>query len=214
MATRVLKQDHFGAVLLVAAGEPLVARDTRCARPGLRWLARALARREAAALLCLRDVPGVPRLVAFDGIRVTRTYLRGEVMYEARPGSREYFRAAARLLRHMHRCGVAHNDLAKEANWLRLDDGAPAVVDFQVAAFSRRRGKLFRVLAREDLRHLYKHKRSYLPQALTARQKRLLGEPSLAARLWRALVKPPYRWLTRGLLGWKERHGPRERELP
>ena len=214
MATRVLKRDHFGAVLLVSGDEPRVARETRCARPGLRWLARAMARREAAALQRLRDVPGVPRLVAFDGNRLTRTYLSGEVMYEARPATREYFRAAARLLRHVHRCGITHNDLAKEANWLRLADGAPAIVDFQVAVFSRRRGKLFRILAREDLRHLCKHKRSYLPQALTARQKRLLGEPSLAARLWRALVKPPYRWLTRGLLGWKERRGPRERELP
>jgi hypothetical protein len=101
--------------------------------------------------------------------------------------------------------------LAKEANWLCLEDGGPGIIDFQVASVAPRRGKLFRMLAREDLRHLYKHKQHYLPHALTARQRNLLATPSIAARCWRALVKPPYRWITRRVLGWPERQGPEER---
>jgi hypothetical protein len=62
------------------------------------------------------------------------------------------------------------------------------------------------------LRHLYKHKEHYLPNNVTARQRRLLSTPSVAARCWRALVKPPYRWITRTLLGWAERGGPEERQ--
>ena len=214
MATRrILKQDPFGTVLLESAGAAtVVTRDTGAARWWLRGLARAMARREAAALERMGALCRVPRLIAFDGVRLTRSYLAGEVMFQARPDSREYFRAALKLVVRMHRCNVAHNDLAKEANWLRLADGGPGIIDFQVASVAPHRSKLFRVLAREDLRHLYKHKQHYLPNDVTARQRRLLSTPSVAARCWRALVKPPYRWITRALLGWPERSGPEERQ--
>jgi hypothetical protein len=87
MATRhVLKQDSFGTVLLESAGaETVVIRDTGAARWWLRWLARAMARREAAALERMGGQRGVPRLIAFDGARLTRSYLAGEVMFKARP---------------------------------------------------------------------------------------------------------------------------------
>jgi hypothetical protein len=39
----------------------------------------------------------------------------------------------------------------------------------------------------------------------------VLSAPTLATRLWRALVKPVYRFVTRELLGWPERSGPAER---
>jgi hypothetical protein len=70
------------------------------------------------------------------------------------------------------------------------------------------------LLAREDLRHWQKHKAHYRPDLLTARQRRLLATPAWPARLWRAAVKPVYRLLTRGLLGWPERLGAAERERP
>ena len=46
---------------------------------------------------------------------------------------------ARRLLQRLHRGGLAHNDLAKEANWLVLDDGSPAIIDFQLASRGRAR---------------------------------------------------------------------------
>jgi hypothetical protein len=39
----------------------------------------------------------------------------------------------------------------------------------------------------------------------------MLAQPTLAARLWRAFVKPPYRFVTRVVLAWPERTGPVER---
>ena len=74
----------------------------------------------------------------------------------------------------MHRAGIVHNDTAKEPNWLVRPDGSPALVDFQLAMHFTGRGRLFRMLAREDLRHLLKHKRTYLPGELTARQRRII----------------------------------------
>jgi RIO-like serine/threonine protein kinase len=213
MATRqVLKQGDFGSVaLLTNDAEPVVVRDTDSARWWLRGIARRLAQREAAALERLAGQSSVPTLIAFDGTRLMRSYLAGRVMHVAQPSTRYYFRAALRLLIRMHRGGVAHNDLAKEANWLELDDGSPGIVDFQIASVSAHRGKLFRMLAREDLRHLLKHKQRYVPDCVTARQRAMLRTPSVLTRGWRAIVKPIYRLATRGILGWPERRGPVER---
>jgi RIO-like serine/threonine protein kinase len=171
-----------------------------------------LLRREAAALAQLGGEAGVPDLLAADRNGLMRSYLSGQVMFVARPQARDYFRSALRLVRRIHRRGVAHNDLAKEANWLRLDDGSAGIVDFQIAVVRSTRGKFFRLLAREDLRHLCKHKRHYLPNALTARERELLASPSVVARVWRAIVKPIYNAFTRGVLGWRDRSGPEERQ--
>lgn len=209
----ILKRDSLGTVRRGAGrSPPVIVRDTSTAARGLRLLARRLARREAAALRAAAAIDGIPPLIAFDGVALERGYIEGVPMYEARPRTRRYFKLALRLLRRMHRRGIAHNDLAKEANWLCTPQGEPAVIDFQIAYVARRRNKWFRLLAREDLRHLLKHKRYYLPEALTARQRALLAEPILATRLWRRLFKPPYRWFTRRILGWPERTGPAERQ--
>jgi RIO-like serine/threonine protein kinase len=206
-----LKRDGLGTTRLVRSPDGwLVERDTHTASAFVRWLARRLAAREAAALTALAGEAGVPRLLAFDGRVVRRSYLPGVPLYEAPPRSRRYFAAALRVLRRMHRAGVAHNDLAKEANWL-VDGDECAIVDFQLALHSPRRTAGFRRRAYEDLRHLLKHKRTYQPELLTARQRRVLARPTLAARLWRALVKAPYLFVTRVVLRWPERRGPVER---
>src|SRR5690554_4064955 len=205
---RPLKKDALGTVCVVQRAAPTgprrlcVRRDTAAARAWLRPLARHLARREAAALRAASGLRGVPALVEFDGRAVLRGYVDGLPMHEAAPASPEYFRSALRLLAALHRRGIAHNDLAKEANWLCTPDGRAALVDFQVAVISRRRGRLFRMLAREDLRHLLKHKRTYLPHRLTARERALLARPGPLAKAWALAVKPPYRFVTRVLLRW------------
>ncbi|HEY8427502.1 MAG TPA: hypothetical protein VIL20_03975 [Sandaracinaceae bacterium] len=191
-----------------------VRRDSDDSAILLRPIARRLARREAAALAAAEGVRGVPRLVGFDGKAVLRTYIEGRPMHEARPTARAYFKDALKLVIALHRRGIAHNDLAKEANWLCTPDGRAALVDFQVAVVSRRRSALFRALAREDLRHLLKHKRTYVPERLTARQRALLERPGWLSRAWARVVKPPYRFVTRTLLGWPERTGPEERRGP
>jgi RIO-like serine/threonine protein kinase len=177
----------------------------------VRWLARYLAAREAVALSALAGVEHVPRLLAFDGAVVHRSYLQGVPLYEAPPRSRVFFVRALQLLRQLHRAGIAHNDLAKEANWLVAADEACAIVDFQLATRCAARSAWFRHRAYEDLRHLLKHKRTYQPLSLTARQRRVLARPTLPTRLWRALAKPIYRFVTRAVLGWPERGGPLER---
>jgi RIO-like serine/threonine protein kinase len=207
---RRLKRDHLGAIAVVAEddGRLVIERDTGAASFGLRWLARRAAAREARALRALSGIDGVPALLSFDGRRLRRSLLRGAVMNEARPRDPVFFRRAHRLLRAMRDRGVLHNDLAKEANWLVRDDGAPAVVDFQLAWVSRRpRGRLFRLLARENLRHLLKHKRTYCPDALSPVERRVLARRSWISRAWRASGKRLYILVARRILGWEDNEG-------
>ena len=129
----------------------------------------------------------------------------------ARPRDPRYFREALRLLRRLHARDLTHDDLAKEPNWLVTPDGLPALVDFQLARHAPGRGRLFRMLAHDDLRHLLKHKRQYLPERLTARQRAILARPSPVSRAWRAVAKPVYLCVTRRLLGWADREGAGDR---
>jgi hypothetical protein len=211
-----LKRDVFGVVrrrTLQGPTGPLdcVERDTGEAIRWLRWLAHRLAAREARALAALRRVPQVPLLISWDGCRLLRSWLPGVPLHQSGGVERAYFREALRLLRRVHAAGILHNDLAKEPNWLVRPDGGPALVDFQLAMRPRHRGRLFRMLARDDLRHLLKHKRTYCPECLTTRQRALLAQRSPIAGTWARTGKPLYRFVTRRLLGWADREGAGDR---
>jgi acyl-CoA synthetase (AMP-forming)/AMP-acid ligase II len=82
-----------------------------------------------------------------------------------------------------------------------------APTDFQLAACFRRRGRLFRIAAYEDIRHLLKHKRSYAPSALTPKEHQILARKSLLASLWLAADKKVYQAVTRGLFNFTDREG-------
>lgn len=209
---QLLKKDLFGEVWRIDEGGRIaILRDTRAARWWLAWLARSLLRREALALKALKGIDGVPQFVSSDGYVLVRSFMPGIPIFEGRPDSAGFFRDAARLLRRIHRAGVTHNDLAKEPNILLRTDGSPGVVDFQLASCSTGRGRFFRAAAREDIRHLLKHKRTYRGDLLTTREKDILATPSLPSRIWMATVKPLYLLVTRRLFGWSDREGAADR---
>lgn len=219
LRSEILKSDLFGVVEKhphpdgeqAVAGVWVVHRSLR----GARWwtwpLARWLAGREVRALRALEETDTAPRLLSWNGKVLVRTFVDGVPMQQADRLPRAYFRQARRLLFRMHRAGVAHNDLAKEPNWLVQPDGTPALIDFQLAWVARRRGCLLRLMRREDLRHLLKHKRTYQSEHLTDRERRILATPSLPARLWRKTGKRLYLLVTRGLFGWSDREGAGDR---
>lgn len=210
--SRLLKKDLFGEIWhIVDKDEVRILRDSNAASVWLRWLARRLLQREARILGVLADVDGVPKLLAVERDSLCRSYLPGEPMTVGKPSTSDYYVAAAKLLRHLHKRGVVHNDLAKEPNLLVLDDGSPGFLDFQLARVMRRRGRLFRLLAYDDLRHLLKHKRTYCPQHLTRRELAILAKPSLLSRAWTHTVKPVYLFITRRLLNWADCEGAADR---
>jgi RIO-like serine/threonine protein kinase len=213
--TEALKRDPLGTIELASSrtGSKIV-RDTRAAAPGLRWLARRLMRREQAALVRATGIRGVPSIESWDYARLVREFLPGVAMHLGTFDSSAYFKDALRLLQQLHRRGIVHNDLAKEANWICMPASRAGLVDFQLAGVFARRGRLFRILAREDLRHLLKHKRHYAPERLTRRQIEILERPGALVRVWRSAFKPVYVFVTRRMLGWPDRPGAHERQRP
>jgi len=206
-----LKSDVFGTIS--RSGDSVV-RDARGARPWARWLALRLMRREHRALTRLalkQGIDGVPRVLDLSPGVLTRTWIEGAPMQIARPRDPAYFLAASKLVRRLHVANVIHNDLAKETNWLVTPEGRPALVDFQLAMTLTHRGPLARALGHDDIRHLLKHKRSYLPDKLTARERAILAKPSLPSRLWMASGKRVYLFVTRRIFRWRDREGAGDR---
>jgi hypothetical protein len=176
------------------------------------WWSRSLARhlfdRERRALTAAGPLGVAPPLCFAGQSVLVRGWIDGVALHLARPhGDVAYFRSAKVVLRKLHRAGICHNDLNKEQNWLRGNDGRAYVTDFQLAGRFKRRSLLFRIAAYEDLRHLLKHKRRYAPEAISAAERRVLGRKSVLNRVWMATGKRVYRWVTRDLLRFTDREG-------
>jgi hypothetical protein len=171
-------------------------------------VARHLFARERRALAIAGELGIAPPLLFAGRDALIRGWIDGLPLHIAKPhGEGAFFRSAKASLRKLHRAGICHNDLAKEQNWLRGRDGRAYLTDFQLAARFRRRSFLFRIAAYEDLRHLLKHKRRYVPDALTAAERRVLAKKSLLTRVWMATGKKLYYWITRDVLNVADREG-------
>jgi hypothetical protein len=177
------------------------------ARPLSQWLAR----KEARGLQAVQGIEGVPVLLEADKGGILRVWSEGTPLHLAKPSDPAWFRDARRLLRDMRRRGVCHNDIAKPQNWLMTPDGRAAVIDFQLASVHRRKGKLFRIAAREDLRHMLKQKRSFARDLLTPAEKNILARKSLPSRIWMATGKKLYNFVTRRLMNWSDGEGTENR---
>jgi len=179
------------------------------------WWSRPIAhfllsneRRTLQRLMETEQSGAAPSLLFSEKSLLVRSWIDGVPMHIAKPyGDLAYFRAAKMALRKMHRSGVCHNDLAKEQNWLRGRDGLAYLTDLQLSLRFSRRGRVFRVAAYEDLRHVLKHKRRYASFALTAAERRILARKSLPTRIWMATGKKIYIWLTRGIFHFVDREG-------
>jgi hypothetical protein len=171
-------------------------------------LARHLFARERKALMRAKGLNVGPELLWAGRRALVRGFIDGVALHLAKPhGDISYFRSAKAAVRRLHRAGICHNDLAKEQNWLRGADGKCYLTDFQLAACFNTRSRLFRIAAYEDLRHLLKHKRSYAPDALTPKERKILARKSLIARVWLMTGKKVYRAITRGLFNFTDREG-------
>lgn len=191
----------FPVVLRKLDGVPFYARP-------IAWF---LARKEIKGLRAVQGIEGTPVLVRVDKTGLLRSWTQGTPLQLAKPADPEWYRDAKRLLRQMRRAGVTHNDIAKPQNWLMTPDGRAAVIDFQLASVHRRRGVLFRTMAREDLRHLLKQKRAYAPDLLTPAEHRMLATKALPARIWMATGKRLYNFITRRLMNWSDGEGTEDR---
>ena len=211
ISTTVHKRDEFSETvsgyLDGAADTKLVLRKLDGVPFWAKPIASFLARKEVRSLRVVTGITGTPDLIRVDDEGILRSWSAGIPLNLAKPDTAEFYKDAKRILRDMRRRNVTHNDLAKPQNWLMAPDGSAAVIDFQLASVHRRRGKLFRIMGYEDLRHLTKQKRRYAAALLTPAEHKMLARKSLPTRVWMATGKRVYKAITRGLFNWSDSEG-------
>jgi hypothetical protein len=211
----VHKRDPFSETVSgYAADDPsekLVMRRLGSLPLWSRWIGWALARKEIRGLKAVAGIEGTPQLIRVDREGILRTWSHGTPLQLAKPKDAAWYKDAKRLLREMRKRGVSHNDLAKPQNWLMTPDGRASVIDFQLAAVHNNRGRLHRIMAYEDLRHLLKQKRKYAKSLLTPAEKKMLERRALPSRIWMATAKPLYNFVTRKLMNWSDGEGTENR---
>ena len=209
----VLKRDHFSTVERGRFAMPDGDVEAVLRRiDEVPWwtypVARHLFIRERLALARANGLGVAPSLLFAGRQALVRGWIDGVALQVAKPyGDSAYFASAKAALRKLHRAGICHNDLSKQQNWLRGRDGRAYLTDFQLASCFARRGRLFRLLAYEDLRRLLKHKHRYLRGKFTAAEWQVRRRKSVFASLWLVTVKPLYNWTMHGLFGYVDREG-------
>jgi hypothetical protein len=209
----VLKRDVFSTIERGQLQTPDGTVDAVLRRtnevPWWSWpIARLLLWRERRALRVVGPMGVGPEMLMSGNGYLVRSWIPGAPLNIYSPhGEDAFFKSAKATLRTLHRNAVCHNDLAKLPNWLRGNDGRAYVVDYQLAVQFRRRHKLFRICAYEDLRHLLKYKRLFAPELMTPRERQVVANKSIFARAWLASGKKVYQYVTRRILGFSDHEG-------
>ncbi|MGR1581105.1 phosphotransferase [Thalassobius sp. S69A] len=211
----VLKRDVFSETIMGHLADDPSVKVVLRRLDGVPWWARPLsqmlARKEARGLRAVQGIEGCPILLEADRGGILRVWSEGTPLHLAKPRDPLWFKDAKRLLAQLRQRGVCHNDIAKPQNWLMTPDGRAAVIDFQLASVHPKKGKLYRVAAREDLRHMLKQKRSFAHDLLTPRERAMLARKSLPSRIWMATGKKLYNFVTRRLMNWSDGEGTENR---
>jgi RIO-like serine/threonine protein kinase len=203
-----LKEDAFGKIeLRELNGKQVICRDYSEAGFIAGLLAGYLARREARVLQALNDIKDdrLPRLIYFGNKVCIRSYIEGVPLKQGKASDPEFYVNAREIMDRMHAAGVVHNDLEKPENWLMISERVAGIIDFQLAFYSNKRGKIFHWCVGEDIRHLVKQKNRYSRDNMSEEEFQILQNKSGFGRFWSNRVKPVYNFITRKVLNYSDR---------
>jgi len=178
------------SVVELPAG-PVLVKDVAGMHPWIRAIyGRPVLRREIRALAALDGTPGVPRLLGqVERDALVMEFVVAETMSRRLPRER-LVRACAALgdrVAALHARGVVHLDLRQKRNVLVTAAGEVVLIDFQSAwVLGTRgwRGGLLRLLARLDRTAVLKYRERYVPETLSAEERRRARRSRWLARLW------------------------------
>jgi serine/threonine protein kinase len=223
----LLKRDFYAAVgLYERQSTPDGERETSAPRqvllkvyhtdplwfPPLGALGRWLCRREARFLEQLEGVQGIPQLLGLHGPGgLVREYVPGCNLREFSRTAvvdANFFPRLSAILAAVHERGMAHNDLSKPENVLVTPDGAPVLIDFQIARrLLSGPGPIMRAMSRwvirqmqlTDCYHLAKQHRRRRPLDFTPEQREAMKRKGWLVTL-HGWVRRPYRALRHRIL--------------
>ncbi|MBF0457426.1 MAG: hypothetical protein HQK99_05985 [Nitrospirae bacterium] len=172
----------------------------------LRPLAMFFSRREYGIYKKVDGIEGVPPLGPRFGMRgYFHRFAEGTTLHEfGGTLPEDFFDGLMTIIKQLHQRRIFYLDLNKLGNIIVGEDSRPYLIDFQVSIYFRPlpwilgiiSGRIFDSLIREDIYHIYKHKKRFQPQLMTAHElslARRTGFNSWYNRLWGA----PYRKIKR-----------------
>ncbi len=185
-------------------------------RPVAGWISK----REYSMYQMVANIPGIPHLGPRHGKRgYFHRFIEGQTLHEIERkalqhgegvvGSPEFaqnekflvpdfFDQLASIIQEIHKRRIFYADLNKRGNIICSTEGKPYLIDFQICLyFPIRHGwlgaiteRLFQRLVREDLYHLYKHKKKFQPHLMTEAEQQLAQRSKLNQRYLRYLWRP------------------------
>lgn len=185
-----------------------------------RPLAGWISRREYSIYRMVSDIPGIPALGPRYGKRgYFHRFIEGKTLHEierriveqfnvvvGHPALANYetslapdfFDQLMSTVQRVHQRRIFYADLNKRGNIICSTEGKPYLIDFQICLhIPVRQGwlgalteKIFQRLRREDLYHLFKHKRTFQPQLMKAKEQQLAQRTNLNRRYRRYLWRP------------------------
>ena len=172
----------------------------------LNWLGRGLQKHEIEILRRLQDLDQVPKLIGPWGKSgFLYEYIEGRSLDEKPEIPDSFFDDLQALLDRIHEKHVCYLDFNKRGNILVGKDGRPYLIDFQISRHSKRRGRVCRVLQREDRYHLLKHKRHFRPDLMSEAELKESRRQSVWIRTHR-IITWPFRFLRRRIMQWLYKH--------
>ncbi len=104
-----------------------------------RFIRRAMLRNEYRVYTRLSKTKGIPRCYGLlDGQYLVLEYVNGTPIRTAKITHHSlFFDALLRVIKDLHKAGVAHTDLKKKDNLLVVDGKTPCVIDFGVAVIRK-----------------------------------------------------------------------------
>lgn len=206
---RVLKDDFFSVNWLyrdaAGRGQVLKISDFRFIFGVLlRPAAVFMSRHELKMYRKLQGIPGIPGAGPSYGFRgFFHEFVEGQTLHELDNGRGElpavFFDQLRDMMRAIHDRNIIYLDSNKRGNIIRGTDGTPKMIDFQISVnFGFARPVfwwLYKILVREDMYHVYKHKRRF-GHELTPEEAKF-GERSRINKVIGRGIGQPYRWLKR-----------------
>ena len=165
----------------------------------LSWLGELVSRHEIEILRRLSGVRGVPRFLGRYGrTGLIYEYIAGRSLDEGGAVPDDFFDQLEGLAKGIHERGVAYVDMNKRGNILLGSDNQAHLVDFQISLYVSRRmrrwcrplGYLLGALQKEDIYHIYKHKRRLRADLMDEGQLRDSRRVSKWVALHRGVSKP------------------------
>jgi hypothetical protein len=174
----------------------------------LGFAARFFSSREYAIYSSVADIKGVPPLGPRFGRRgYLHKYIDGKTLFEISSDDTipdDFFLNLKNILDELHRRRIFYMDLNKRGNIIMGIDGLPYLIDFQICIrfrdyngfFRSVYNRIFKKLIKEDIYHLYKHKKRFRPDLMTEEELLLARRTGLNTWIDR-LIGRPYRKVKR-----------------